>query len=60
MSTPLIDVDNLTIRFNTDEGLITAVENVSFQIAPGEVLGLVAFSRAGAGRWAESPGGARF
>ncbi len=47
MSTPLIDVDDLTIRFKTDEGLITAVENVSFQIAPGEVLGLVGESGSG-------------
>ena len=36
----LLTVDNLTIQFRTDEGLITAVENVSFDIQPGEVLGL--------------------
>ncbi|MEL7115788.1 MAG: ABC transporter ATP-binding protein [Pseudomonadota bacterium] len=43
----LIDVRDLTIRFKTDEGLITAVENVSFSIAPGEVLGLVGESGSG-------------
>ncbi|MEO1679475.1 MAG: ABC transporter ATP-binding protein [Pseudomonadota bacterium] len=43
----LIDVRNLTIRFRTDEGLITAVENVSFHIEAGEVLGLVGESGSG-------------
>jgi len=43
----LIDVENLTIRFKTDEGLITAVDDVSFHIAPGEVLGLVGESGSG-------------
>ncbi len=43
----LISVRDLTIRFKTDEGLITAVEDVSFDIAPGEVLGLVGESGSG-------------
>ncbi|MEM9268626.1 MAG: ABC transporter ATP-binding protein [Pseudomonadota bacterium] len=43
----LVDVNNLTIRFDTDEGMITAVEDVSFHIQPGEVLGLVGESGSG-------------
>jgi oligopeptide/dipeptide ABC transporter ATP-binding protein len=37
----------LTLRFRTDEGLVTAVNDVSFDIAPGEVLGLVGESGSG-------------
>ncbi len=47
MTQPLISVENLTIRFDTDEGLITAVEDVNFEIAPGEILGLVGESGSG-------------
>lgn len=47
MVTPLISVRNLTVQFNTDEGRITAVNDVSFDIAPGEVMGLVGESGSG-------------
>ena len=47
MTSPLISVKDLTLRFKTDEGLVTAVNNVSFEIAPGEVLGLVGESGSG-------------
>ena len=47
MSASLIEVEDLTVRFRTDEGLITAVDSTSFRIAPGEVLGLVGESGSG-------------
>jgi oligopeptide/dipeptide ABC transporter ATP-binding protein len=43
----LLTVENLTLQFDTDEGRITAVENISFAINPGEVLGLVGESGSG-------------
>ncbi|MEP2532176.1 ABC transporter ATP-binding protein [Shimia sp.] len=43
----LIDVENLTLQFKTDEGLITAVDNVSFSLEKGEVMGLVGESGSG-------------
>ncbi len=43
----LLTVDNLTLQFDTDEGRITAVDDVSFSINPGEVLGLVGESGSG-------------
>ena len=43
----LIDVENLTLQFDTDEGRITAVDNVSFSLEAGEVMGLVGESGSG-------------
>jgi len=47
MSAPLIDVQNLNIQFHTGEGLITAVDDVSFRLNPGEILGIVGESGSG-------------
>ncbi len=47
MSSSIIKVENLTLQFKTDEGLITAVDNVSFEVAPGEIMGLVGESGSG-------------
>lgn len=43
----LIEVRNLTLQFQTDEGLITAVEDASFSLNKGEVMGLVGESGSG-------------
>jgi len=45
--TKLLDVENLTLQFDTDEGRITAVDNVSFSLEAGEVMGLVGESGSG-------------
>ncbi|MCG6121212.1 MAG: ABC transporter ATP-binding protein [Microvirga sp.] len=43
----VLDVDNLSVTFQTREGLVTAVNDVSFSVAAGEVLGLVGESGSG-------------
>ena len=44
---PLLEVCNLAVQFASAQGAVTAVREVSFQIAPGEVLGLVGESGSG-------------
>lgn len=47
MSTPLLEVKNLKTRFTTDEGTFLAVDDVSFEVNSGEVLGIVGESGCG-------------
>ena len=44
---PILDVQNLTTRFHTRNGIVHAVENVSFSLEQGETLGIVGESGSG-------------
>ena len=44
---PLLQVDNLRVELPGRHGILTAIDDVSFVIAPGEVLGVVGESGAG-------------
>ncbi len=46
-SKPVLEVKNLTTSFFTDDGIIPAVDHVSFHINKGEILGVVGESGCG-------------
>ena len=45
--TALVSIQDLTVQFRTDRGWITAIEDVSFDIAEGDCLGMVGESGSG-------------
>jgi oligopeptide transport system ATP-binding protein len=47
MPEPLLHVENLSVEFKTDDGLVKAVTEVSFDLYPGETLGIVGESGSG-------------
>jgi peptide/nickel transport system ATP-binding protein len=47
MASPLLEVRDLRVEFPTRRGTLLAVDDISFSIAPGEVLGVVGESGAG-------------
>ena len=47
LKSPLLKIENLQTQFKTSEGIIKAANNVSFEIYPGEIIGIVGESGCG-------------
>ena len=47
MAEPLLEVRDLSVRFDTDDGTTHAVDRLSFELRPSEVLGVVGESGCG-------------
>jgi oligopeptide/dipeptide ABC transporter ATP-binding protein len=43
----MLDIRDLSVEFSADEGVLTAVDHVSFEVGVGEVLGLIGESGCG-------------
>jgi oligopeptide/dipeptide ABC transporter ATP-binding protein len=44
---PLLAIRNLTVEFHTEDGIVKAVTDVSYDLFPGEVLGVIGESGSG-------------
>ncbi|MBV8964467.1 MAG: ABC transporter ATP-binding protein, partial [Hyphomicrobiales bacterium] len=47
MTAPLIRVENLKVEYRSSSGSVTAIPDLSFEVAPGESLGIVGESGCG-------------
>jgi oligopeptide/dipeptide ABC transporter ATP-binding protein len=47
LTAPVLEVRDLSVEFTTDDGIVKAVQNVSYTVGPGETLGIVGESGSG-------------
>jgi oligopeptide/dipeptide ABC transporter ATP-binding protein len=47
MPEPVLTINDLTVEFKTEDGIVKAVTGVSYELFPGEVLGIVGESGSG-------------